>query len=396
MSATPRRVVHVIAEFSPHEAMGRTIVETASRLPGEHVVITTRAHQLHQVHALFAEVVELGGSVASFPLGRQDALAAALDRLDPDVVHLHGGGLTPWWAALPSLRHRPKAVTMYAWPTLPPWRQVRGSSWGEMVRSNVLQPRVLATSVLPAVAARAMLRASGTRAVLTPDPRAERRLRPSRRSGRGGRGGWGSRVQRLRTGATGDTRRATWQDSAPTIVFAGRAETVRGLDTLLDAFPEVLRAVPEARLRLLLLPRPELPALLGRVRDAAVAEHVDVVTEPIADLGAELAAARVGVWPFKFDYTTSPPAMALVEGLSVGLPVVGTDVACVRSVLDDERGGLVVPPSDPAALAAALVRLLTDRTLWEDQARAALDVSASCDWETATRVTDDAYALVGR
>lgn len=390
MNATARRVVHVIAEFSPHEAMGRTVVETASRLPGEHVVITTRAHSAHHLHELFAEVVELGGSVASFPLGRQDALTAALDRLDPDVVHLHGGGLTPWWAALPPLRHRPKAVTMYAWPTLPPWRQVRGSSWGEMVRSNVLQPRVLATSVLPAAAARAMLRASGTRAVLTPDPRAERRLRPSRRARRSGG------VQRLRTGATGDPRRAAWQDTAPTIVFAGRAETVRGLDTLLDAFPEVLRAVPDARLRLLLLPRPELPAILGRVRDAAVAEHVEVVTEPIADLGAELAAARVGVWPFKFDYTTSPPAMALVEGLSVGLPVVGTDVACVRSVLDDERGGLVVPPSDPAALAAALVRLLTDRALWEDQARAALDVAATCDWAAATRVTDEAYAAVAR
>ena len=50
------------------------------------------------------------------------------------------------------------------------------------------------------------------------------------------------------------------------------------------------------------------------------------------DLLAELAAAQVGAWPFKFDYTTSPPAMAVAEALSVGLPVVATEVGCVRAV----------------------------------------------------------------
>ena len=66
------------------------------------------------------------------------------------------------------------------------------------------------------------------------------------------------------------------------------------------------------------------------------------------DLLAELAAAQVGTWPFKFDYTTSPPAMAVAEAMSVGLPVVATDVACVRAVLEPGVNGLSCPRPTPA------------------------------------------------
>ncbi len=114
----------------------------------------------------------------------------------------------------------------------------------------------------------------------------------------------------------------------------GRTETVRGLDTLLAAFPLVRQRVPGARLRLLLIPRPELPAILHRAAaaDTAGAAAIEVVTGAVPDLLAELAAAQVGTWPFKFDYTTSPPAMAVAEAMSVGLPVVPpTWRACARS-----------------------------------------------------------------
>jgi glycosyltransferase involved in cell wall biosynthesis len=118
-----------------------------------------------------------------------------------------------------------------------------------------------------------------------------------------------------------------------------------------------------------------------------------VVTEPVPDLLAELAAAQVGTWPFKFDYTTSPPAMAVAEAMSVGLPVVGTDVACVRAVLEPEVGGLVVPPARPGALAQALVRLLSDEPTWQRYADAGVrSVRERLGWDRAATVTAAAYA----
>ena len=118
--------------------------------------------------------------------------------------------------------------------------------------------------------------------------------------------------------------------------------------------------MPDARLRLLLIPRAELPEILERAGAAALADALEVVTEPVPDLAAELAAAQVGAWPFLFDYTTSPPAMAVAEAMTVGLPVVSTDVACVRAAVRDECDGLFVPAGD-ATPSPASWSLLTDR-----------------------------------
>jgi alpha-maltose-1-phosphate synthase len=370
------KILHIIAEYSAHEAMGRTVHEAAARVPGEHHLVTVRAHDGADV---FASVHELGGRAGTFPVGRSAALAAVLRAVAPDVVHLHAGALGPLLATLPVLRPYRKVLTVYAWPTVPGPRAWRRSSLAEMRASNVLRPRVVLTTVLPRGLAAAALRRSGAAAVLTPDPRVTQRL------GRRVR----VPVERLASGAPDDARRAAFAAEAPVILFAGRSETVRGLDTLLAAFPLVRAEVPDARLRLLLIPRPELAAILAR---AGRVDGVEVCTEPVPDLLAELAAAQVGTWPFKFDYTTSPPAMAVAEAMSVGLPVVATDVACVRAVLEPEVNGIAVPPADPRALAAALVRLLRDESTWRRYAEAGLrSVRERLGWDRAAEATARAY-----
>lgn len=47
----------------------------------------------------------------------------------------------------------------------------------------------------------------------------------------------------------------------------------------------------------------------------------------------------------------------LLEAMATGLPVVATPVSAIPEAVEDERTGLLVPPDDPAALAAALLRL---------------------------------------
>ena len=49
---------------------------------------------------------------------------------------------------------------------------------------------------------------------------------------------------------------------------------------------------------------------------------------------------------------------ALLEAMSVGLPCVATAVGGVAELIEHGRNGSVVPPRDPAALAAALAGLL--------------------------------------
>ncbi|PSL44902.1 glycosyltransferase involved in cell wall biosynthesis [Chitinophaga niastensis] len=50
--------------------------------------------------------------------------------------------------------------------------------------------------------------------------------------------------------------------------------------------------------------------------------------------------------------------MAMLEAMSAGLPVTGTDVGEVKYIIEDAGGGIVVPPQDPAALAAGMRQMM--------------------------------------
>ena len=66
---------------------------------------------------------------------------------------------------------------------------------------------------------------------------------------------------------------------------------------------------------------------------------------------------------FAMSSRTEQMPIALVEAMACGLPVVATDVGDTRAVLAESNRELVVPPRDPAQLAAALDRLCADAGL---------------------------------
>ncbi|MGW1140639.1 glycosyltransferase family 4 protein [Streptomyces zhihengii] len=158
--------------------------------------------------------------------------------------------------------------------------------------------------------------------------------------------------------------------AAPLVVCVGRLCRQKGQDVLLAAWPAVARAVPGARL-----------ALVGDGPDAAslgaAAPPGVLLAGPRDDVRPWLYAADAVVLPSRWEGM----ALAPLEAMACGRPVVLTDVSGARESLPPgEEDHLVVPPEDPAALAAALVRLLLDDRLRTRAARrAAAHVRASFD-----------------
>ena len=133
-----------------------------------------------------------------------------------------------------------------------------------------------------------------------------------------------------------------------------RLEPIKGTGDLVDAF---LRLAPDRpALRLLVAGEgPERPELLKRIHAAGLQNRATILggwVDPLAILPAcdamVLASRNEGM------------GRALVEAMVLGLPVVATAVGGVADLLDGGRAGLLVPPSDPEALASALARLADD------------------------------------
>ncbi|MFF1908894.1 glycosyltransferase [Kitasatospora sp. NPDC058218] len=142
---------------------------------------------------------------------------------------------------------------------------------------------------------------------------------------------------------------------APLAVCVGRLCRQKGQDVLLDAWPEVLRLVPQARLALVGT-GPEEARLAAAVRETVEPSRVRLVGE-VSDPRPWLAAADLVVLPSRWEGM----ALAPLEAMAAGRPVLLTDVPGARECLPPaERKHAVVPPEDAAALATRMAEALSD------------------------------------
>ena len=155
----------------------------------------------------------------------------------------------------------------------------------------------------------------------------------------------------------------------PHVLYAGRLSPEKGVEELLvaaDGLPvEIvgdgpLRGrVPQARG---FVPRAELERLL---------DEAAVVAVPSRREGFGVVAA---------------------EAMAHGRPVVASAVGGLLDLVADGETGLLVPPRDPAALRAALERLLADRELRRRLGAAGRErVGRLCAWDEVTAQTLDVY-----
>jgi glycosyltransferase involved in cell wall biosynthesis len=147
-----------------------------------------------------------------------------------------------------------------------------------------------------------------------------------------------------------DARAVTPLPERPTLLFFGRMSRYKGLDVLLRAMPRIWRDVPETRLVVAGAgPLPEAEVL----RDERI--HVRNDHIPEAEVPQLFRGASVVTLP----YVQASQSGVGSQAKAHGRPIVATWTGELPRLVSD-GSGVVVPPRDPDALAAATVSLLTD------------------------------------
>ena len=166
------------------------------------------------------------------------------------------------------------------------------------------------------------------------------------------------------------------------LYLGGFANPVKGGEQMLAAL-----ALPElAALGVVLAGPGELPEA-GRALLAARPQIEWRGWLEDAEREAALREAAIFVLPS----TSEGLPMALLEAMAWGRAIVATAVGGVPEVLSDNEDGLVVPPADPAALAAALARLAADAGLRARLASAARERARRLNAEEVTDRLDAIY-----
>jgi glycosyltransferase involved in cell wall biosynthesis len=146
----------------------------------------------------------------------------------------------------------------------------------------------------------------------------------------------------------------------------GRLSPEKGHTVLLDAFACIKERCPNAFL-ILVGEGAELDSLLRHSADRGISESVRFLGAR-QDVPALLKAMDV----FVLSSLWEGLPVVLLEAMAAGIPVVATMVGGVREVVESEREGLLVPASNPQALASAVIRLLDDHVVADQLRNAAM------------------------
>ena len=164
-------------------------------------------------------------------------------------------------------------------------------------------------------------------------------------------------------GAGGAIRERHGLADRPLVVCVSRLVRRKGQDTLLKAWPEVMRKVPGAAL-LIVGGGPRAAALHDLSERTGLTPSVRFTGPvPAAELPAHYAAGDVFAMPCRTrrgGLDVEGLGIVYLEASATGLPVVGGDSGGAPDAILDGETGYVVPGRDAAALAERLVALLSD------------------------------------
>ncbi len=185
------------------------------------------------------------------------------------------------------------------------------------------------------------------------------------------------------------------------ILFAGRIEPLKGVDTLLRAMSILQERHPEAV-------RNACVAIIG---GDPWADDLDAEMARLQALRAELgihdlvtflgakdqdvlpyyyAAAEMVVMPSHYESF----GMVALEAMAMGTPVIASEVGGLAYLVQHGLNGFHVPSRDPEALAARILELLTDHELRERLGEQARIYAQQFSWDRIVQRMLDVYAAV--
>jgi len=177
-----------------------------------------------------------------------------------------------------------------------------------------------------------------------------------------------------------------------TVLSVGRLDRRKGLEPLLAAFALLRRQRDDVQLVIVgdgpLRPTCERLVSLHAVPDVTFAGFVDDGVLPGCYAAADVfCAPATGNESF---------GIVLLEAMASGVPVLASAIPGFSRIISHDRQGLLVPPGEPRAWAAALDELLDDPTRRRRMARAGVADARRYDWSRVATEVLEVYEEAGR
>jgi glycosyltransferase involved in cell wall biosynthesis len=177
--------------------------------------------------------------------------------------------------------------------------------------------------------------------------------------------------------------------SGPVIMHGGRLSFEKRIDGVINAMPAVLEKVPDAKL-MIVGKGPAMKFLEKRVGELGLEKSV-VFTGYVSDADFPKAFAAADVLAINSPVETQ--SLIVLEAMATGVPVVGANAGAIPDAVINGENGFLFKPDDSAALAAYVVKILTDGSLCAKMKEGALRTAGEHSLEKSTQKLLQVYEM---
>jgi glycosyltransferase involved in cell wall biosynthesis len=175
------------------------------------------------------------------------------------------------------------------------------------------------------------------------------------------------------------------------IGIVGNLKHIKGTDIFIDAAKIVLERFPDVHFELAGNDTSK-GGYPKQIDELGISDHVHLLGS-LSDVPAFLATLDIAVLASR----TEGLPNAIMEYMAAGRPCITTDVGGCGELIHNEENGLLVPPENPAALAAAICDLLTDSAKAERfAAKARNDIASRYEADVLANQWCEAYETMCR
>jgi D-inositol-3-phosphate glycosyltransferase len=184
------------------------------------------------------------------------------------------------------------------------------------------------------------------------------------------------------------------------LLFVGRIEPLKGLDTLLEALSILQSREHTIRYPVCLaviggdpdIGAEDSSAEMARIQELTTRYNLEGMVTFLGKRGQDTlpyyySAAEVVVVPSQYESF----GMVALEAMACGTPVVASQVGGLAFLVQDGETGFTVPTSDPSALADRLATLMNDAGLREQLGRNAAEFARGYGWNIIARRLVNVY-----
>lgn len=183
------------------------------------------------------------------------------------------------------------------------------------------------------------------------------------------------------------TRDAARDDQSLLVFAAGRVESEKGFDVLVEAMALAIQKEPRLICEIW-GQGDQVDALNAQIERLDLAEHVRLrgftknITRELAHADIAVSSSyREGISNF------------ILESWSVGVPLIATAIEGSAEIVHDRKRGLLTPPGDAQAMSAAILEMARDRALRDTCVSGGKDAIATThNWDTMAEKMEEMFS----